>query len=83
MFTLIVLGLFAAGAYIAWQNVYFIGTNSTGLVTLYQGIPYQLPGGLNLYSAKYISGVGASTIPPRAARRCSTTISTPKATPRR
>jgi serine/threonine protein phosphatase PrpC len=64
LFTLIVLGLLAAGAYIAWQNVYFIGTNSTGLVTLYQGIPYQLPGGVNLYSAKYTSGVGASTIPP-------------------
>ena len=68
MFTLIVLGLLAAGAYIAWQNVYFIGTNSTGLVTLYQGIPYRLPGGVNLYSAKYTSGVGASTIP-RARRK--------------
>ena len=67
VFTLVVLGLVAAGAYIAWQNVYFIGTNSAGLVTLYQGIPYQLPGGLNLYSAKYTSGVGAATIP--AARR--------------
>ena len=65
--TLVVLGLIAAGAYIALQNVYFIGTNARGLVTLYQGIPYELPGHIDLYSHKYVSGVSASTIP--AARR--------------
>ena len=42
--TLIVLALIAAGAYIALQIVYFIGTNARGLVTLYEGVPYQLPG---------------------------------------
>ena len=40
----VVLGLIAAGAYLALQSVYFIGTNSRGLVTLYQGVPYELPG---------------------------------------
>ena len=65
--TVVVLGLIAAGAYLAMESVYFIGTNSRGLVTLYQGIPYQLPGNINLYSRKYVSGVSASTIP--AARR--------------
>ena len=62
-----VLGLIAAGAYLALESVYFIGTNARGLVTLYQGIPYQLPGHIDLYSRKYVSGVSASTIP--AARR--------------
>ena len=33
-------------------------------MTLYQGIPYQLPGHIDLYSRKYVSGVSASTIPP-------------------
>jgi PPM family protein phosphatase len=61
--TVIVLGLIVAGAYIALQNVYFIGTDARGLVTLYQGIPYQLPGNIDLYSRKYVSGVSASTIP--------------------
>ncbi len=65
--TLVVLGLIAAGAYIALQNVYFIGTDARGLVTLYQGVPYQLPGNIDLYSRKYVSGVSASTI--SAARR--------------
>jgi len=62
--TVIVLGLIAAGAYLAVESVYFIGTNSRGLVTLYQGIPYQLPGNIDLYSRKYVSGVSAATIPP-------------------
>ncbi len=65
--TLVVLGLIAAGADIALQSVYFIGTNARGLVTLYQGIPYELPGHIDLYSHQYVSGVSASTIP--AARR--------------
>jgi protein phosphatase len=60
----IVLGLIGAGAYLAVQSVYFIGTNSRGLITLYQGIPYQLPGNIDLYSRKYVSGVSAATIPP-------------------
>jgi protein phosphatase len=56
------LGLVAVGAYIAMESVYFIGTNSRGLVTLYRGLPYQLPGNLNLYSSTFVSGVSASTL---------------------
>ena len=62
------LGLIGAGAYLALQSVYFIGTNSRGLVTLYQGVPYRLPGNLDLYSSHYVSGVSASTLPRRAAQ---------------
>jgi serine/threonine protein phosphatase PrpC len=62
-----VLCLLLAGAYIASQSVYFIGTNGRGLVTLYQGVPYELPAGIKLYSSTYVSGVGAATL--SAARR--------------
>ncbi len=62
-----VLCLLLAGAYIASQSVYFIGTNGRGLVTLYQGVPYELPAGIKLYSSSYVSGVGAATL--SAARR--------------
>jgi protein phosphatase len=62
--TLVVLGFIAAGAYLAWQSVYFIGTNGRGLVTVYEGVPLQLPGGVNLYTRKYVSGVSAATVPP-------------------
>jgi PPM family protein phosphatase len=59
---LVVLGLIVAGAYLASQSVYFIGTNSRGLVTMFQGVPFELPGGLKLYSSDYVSGVSASTL---------------------
>jgi protein phosphatase len=61
---LVVLGLLASGAYLAAQSVYFIGTNARGLVTLYRGVPYQLPGGIDLYSSDYVSGVSASALSP-------------------
>lgn len=61
---LVVLGLLASGAYLAAQSVYFIGTNARGFVTLYRGVPYQLPGGIELYSSDYVSGVSASTLTP-------------------
>ncbi len=65
---LVVLGLLASGAYLAAQSVYFIGTNARGFVTLYRGVPYQLPGGVKLYSSDYISGVSASTLSPARRR---------------
>jgi protein phosphatase len=61
-FVVVVLGLIGSAAYLALQSVYFIGTNSRGLITLYQGLPYTLPGNLTLYSAQYVSGVSASTL---------------------
>jgi PPM family protein phosphatase len=63
----VVVGILAAGAYLALQSVYFIGTNQRGLVTMFRGVPYEFPGGLELYSSDYVSGVSASTLP--ASRR--------------
>jgi PPM family protein phosphatase len=57
-----VLALIAAGVYVTAQSVYFVGTNGRGLVTLYSGFPYELPGGLKLYAKDYVSGVSASTL---------------------
>jgi protein phosphatase len=61
---LVVLGLLASGAYLTLESVYFIGTNGRGLVTLYRGVPYQLPGGIKLYSSEYVTGVAASALAP-------------------
>ncbi|HTD58622.1 MAG TPA: Stp1/IreP family PP2C-type Ser/Thr phosphatase [Solirubrobacteraceae bacterium] len=58
----VVLGVLAAGAYLALQSVFFIATNQRGLVTMFRGVPYELPGGLRLYSSDYVSGVSASTL---------------------
>ncbi|HEX4188293.1 MAG TPA: Stp1/IreP family PP2C-type Ser/Thr phosphatase [Solirubrobacteraceae bacterium] len=62
LLALLLLALIASGAYLAQQSVYFIGTNSRGLVTLYQGVPFVLPGNLALYRSRYVSGVSASTL---------------------
>ena len=59
---LVVLVVVGSAAYLAFQSVYFIGTNARGLVTLYEGLPYRLPGNLDLYSSEYVSGVSASTL---------------------
>jgi serine/threonine protein phosphatase PrpC len=65
---LVVLGLLASGVYLGLQSIYFIGTNGRGLVTLFQGVPYQLPAGVKLYSSQYVSGVSASTLTPARRR---------------
>jgi PPM family protein phosphatase len=62
--TLAILALLAGGAYLGIQSVYFIGTNENGLMTVFRGVPYTLPGGLALYETEYVSGVGASTLSP-------------------
>ncbi len=57
----------AFGAYSANAAVYFVGTNDEGFVTLYRGLPYSLPAGLDLFRVNYVSGVPIETLP--AARR--------------
>jgi PPM family protein phosphatase len=63
--TLAILALIAGGAYLGIQSIYFIGTNERGLVTVFRGVPYTLPGGLALYETEYVSGVSASTLSPQ------------------
>ena len=60
---LIVLFLVGGGGYLASRQLYFIGTNRQGVVTIYRGFPYSLPGGLNLYETYVVSGVPASLVP--------------------
>jgi protein phosphatase len=51
------------GAYSANSAVYFVGTNDEGFVTLYRGLPYTLPAGLDLFTVNYVSGVPIDTLP--------------------
>lgn len=59
----LIVGALAIGAYTAARQVYFVGTDEAGLVTVYRGLPYELPLGVNLYSAQYRSGIPATSIP--------------------
>ena len=60
---LIVLFLFGGGGYLATRQLYFIGTDSQGFVTIYRGVPYDLIAGVRLYETFYESGVPATTLP--------------------
>jgi PPM family protein phosphatase len=59
---LAVLGVLGGAGYLALQSVYFVGTNGRGLVTIFRGVPFRLPGNVPLFTSEYVSGVGASTL---------------------
>jgi PPM family protein phosphatase len=61
----ILLTLVVSGGLIASQTVYFVGTDDDGFVTLYSGLPYELPG-VNLFQTQFTSGVPAESLSPRA-----------------
>jgi PPM family protein phosphatase len=61
--TAIVLFLVGAGGYLASRQLYFLGTNQQGIVTIFRGLPYDIVGGIRLYETYYVSGVPASVIP--------------------
>ena len=46
---LLLVAAVVGGLYVLSRQVYFIGTNDAGLVTVYKGLPYELPLGINLY----------------------------------
>jgi PPM family protein phosphatase len=62
---LAIVAILAAGTWAASRAVYFVGTDSDGFVTIYRGLPYNGPGGVDLYQKYYISGVPADEVPGR------------------
>lgn len=66
---LVVLAAVAGGLYLGARQIYFLGTNGNGVVTLYRGVPYDLPFGIKLYSEDFSSAVPARDIPPSRRKR--------------
>jgi serine/threonine protein phosphatase PrpC len=60
---LLVLAGIGFGAYYGMRQVYFLGIDEGGRVTLYRGLPYDLPLGVELYSEVYSIPVQASSVP--------------------
>jgi serine/threonine protein phosphatase PrpC len=74
-----VLAIVLGALWTASRVVYFVGVDSsTGIVTVYRGLPYELPLGIDLYASDYRSGVRIQQVP--AARR--TTFTNHKLRPR-
>jgi len=59
---LVVLAGALVAAVLGARQVYFVGTNDAGLVTLYRGVPYELPLGIELYSEQESIGVQAAAL---------------------
>jgi hypothetical protein len=65
---LAVLAGATGGAIAGLHRVYFLGSDR-GLVTLYRGLPYDLPFGVHLYETRYVSSVPARALTPTERRR--------------
>lgn len=59
-----VLAITTTGAVFGVRQVYFIGTDKNSLLTVYRGLPYELPGGIHLYSSQFVSAVPAGKLKP-------------------
>jgi len=63
LLALFVAALLLSAVYFASQAIYFVGADREGFVSVYQGVPYELPLGINLYREDYISGINLSQLP--------------------
>jgi protein phosphatase len=65
LLTIAVILPLLVGAWLATRAVYFVGTEPGAgrPVTIYRGLPYELPGGLELYETYYESGVPLAAVP--------------------
>ncbi len=65
------MALIGFGAWYGLRQVYFLGIDEGGRVSLYRGLPYDLPLGISLYSEQSSLPVQAASVP--ADRRDSVT----------
>jgi protein phosphatase len=61
---LAIVAILVAAAFFGFSRAYFVGAESDGRITVYQGVPWDLGGGAHLYRAKYVSQVRAEQLSP-------------------
>jgi len=62
---LVVIGAIVFGATYGLRHAWFLGTDDAGRVTLYRGVPYELPFGIKLWSEKYSAPIQTDSLPER------------------
>jgi protein phosphatase len=62
---LVVVGAIAFGAWYGLRQVWFLGTDQSGRVALYRGLPYELPFGIKLYGERYSAPIQTDSLPKR------------------
>jgi PPM family protein phosphatase len=64
IFAVIAVAMVLAAGWTASRVIYFVGVDErTGVVTIYNGLPYELPLGLDLYRSYYPSGATLEQVP--------------------
>ena len=61
----VMIGAIVFGATYGLHHTWFLGTDDAGRVTLYRGVPYELPFGIKLYTEQYSAPVQTETLPQR------------------
>jgi protein phosphatase len=61
---LAVVAMLVAAAFWGLSQAYFVGADGRGNVTIYQGVPWELGGGAQLYRARYVSRLQAVQLSP-------------------
>jgi PPM family protein phosphatase len=59
----LIVAAIGVGAWLGMRQVYFLGTDEGGRLTLYRGLPYDLPLGIELYSEVYSVPVQVASLP--------------------
>jgi PPM family protein phosphatase len=59
----LVVAAVLVGFWVGSRQFYFVGTDDRGLVSLYRGLPYELPFGIDLWEREYSTGVPARFLP--------------------
>jgi len=59
----LVVAAVLAGLWIGSRQFWFVGTDNQGAITLFRGLPYELPLGVKLYTEEYQSSVPALSLP--------------------
>jgi protein phosphatase len=62
---LVAVAALAFGAWYGTRQVWFLGTDESGRVALYRGLPYELPLGIVLYDERYASPIQTAGLPPK------------------
>ncbi len=60
-----IVALLGFGAWYANRQVWFLGSDDAGRVSLYRGLPYELPFGVSLYEERYASPIQTEALPTR------------------
>ena len=59
---LVVIAALLTGGWLASRQVWFLGSDEAGRVSLYRGLPYELPLGVELYEERYASPIQTASL---------------------